>query len=621
MAHPKTYPYGFSLLPAASEAVRPETYASEPFTARYVFSYDARREALRSRSEDGTEVLVFGRCYVLHSAGGAGPDAAEFLAAGIDASEGEFLDRLDRLAGRWIALTAQGDDIVLYHDAVGTRSVYYDAEAGAAASHATMLGEALGRAPSGVSKPSMTWDLSNFEGITALLPNHRLRVQTGEVERYWPREPNPWDMRSEEDRLDAVVALWHQQMGQVLASGLPVCMALSGGLDSRAALALSAPFMDRIRTFTYGASATARSTSAEVLERDVDLAQTLAELLRLDHRVIPGNPAAPGLDPSAVEAVSRNSLTVHGRWLLPHYLAEFPAPDGLVLRANAFEVGQHKWSSPADDDPAKSAKALWLRRARSTGVQIPGSTLEDHVDRAFSPRPDSDLHGYLASDLTHWEFRLGRWAAEAFNEIDLAFEPLVPLSCRAMLLPLLAFQRQQRADQVAFRELINRTVPVLNFFGINATENLYETWRDAARDSGPSQQLASHGILALPLAKFQPGGSETAQVFAAPLAGHISFEMETFWANASGDRSFEYRITVDDRPVHTVQGGASKGLRHVEIRNVRADSRVGFSIVALKTRLQPSWERATKVRLRSIRFASGSPQGAVTASSRSDPAS
>jgi hypothetical protein len=59
---------------------------------------------------------------------------------------------------------SQDGTVRLYHDAVGTRSVYYDAENRAASSHATLLGAAFDRSPSGVTKPSMTWGLSSHEG-------------------------------------------------------------------------------------------------------------------------------------------------------------------------------------------------------------------------------------------------------------------------------------------------------------------------------------------------------------------------------------------------------------------------------------------------------------------------
>ncbi|MFD3799882.1 hypothetical protein ACFWQJ_02100 [Kocuria palustris] len=615
-----TYPYGFLLRPRSAEVNGPDRYTDVEFADEYVFSHDPRRSAQHASTQDGTEIIVFGRCYDLSTAAPDQTHIAADLANTLTSSESEFLDRLDLLAGRWIVLAAQAGRLRLYHDAVGTRSVYFDADNRAAASHASLLGSIFDHEPSGVVKPSMTWDLSSHEGVRALLPNHRLEVTQGTIERYWPRRSNPWEQRSEVDRLDRVIELWHRQMEQVQQEGLPLRFALSGGLDSRTALALSTPYLARMQTFTYGASPTATPASAEVLNLDAEIVAPVAELLRLDHRVIRPQTPSPSLDQQTLDDVRSNSLTAHGRWLLPYYLQEFPDADSLVLRANAFEVGQHKWAEPSDADTAAAAQKRWVRFAHKSGVEIPGTDLMAHVQDAFRDQEILSVqHGYLASDLTHWEFRLGRWATEVFNEIDVAFEPFVPLSCRAILTPLLAFDREQRASQYAFRELINRAHPVLNFFGINDNQNLYEKVRTETSQLPHLQQIPPDGLLTLPLAKFQPGGSETAQVFAAPMSGHLSFDMETFWTNSSDDNSFEYQVQVDEQPVLTIEGQAPKGIRHVRVQNLRAHSSVALSIVARKGRSKPSWERATRALIRSIRFESGSPQGPVSAESWPDP--
>lgn len=615
-----TYPYGFLLRPRSAKVSGPDRYTDVEFADEYVFSHDPRRLAHHASAHNGTEILVFGRCYDLSTDAPEQTHIAADLANTLTSSESEFLDKLDLLAGRWIVLAAQSGRLQLYHDAVGTRSVYFDADNRAAASHASLLGSIFDHEPSGVVKPSLTWDLSSHERVRALLPNHRLEVTQGTIDRYWPRQSNPWEQRSEVDRLDRVIELWHRQMDQVQQEGLPLRFALSGGLDSRTALALSTPYLAGMQTFTYGASPTATPASAEVLNLDAEIVAPVAELLRLDHRVIRPQTPPPTLDPQTRDDVGRNTLTTHGRWLLPYYLQEFPDSDSLVLRANAFEVGQHKWAEPSDADTAAAAQKRWVRFAHKSGVEIPGVDLMAHVRDAFLDQEILPVqHGYLASDLTHWEFRLGRWATEVFNEIDVAFEPFVPLSCRAMLTPLLAFDREQRASQYAFRELINRAHPVLNFFGINDNQNLYEKVRTETSQLPHLQQIPPDGLLTLSLAKFQPGGSETAQVFAAPMSGHLSFDMETFWTNSSDDNSFEYQVQVDEQPVLTIEGQAPKGIRHVRVQNLRAHSRVALSIVARKGRSKPSWERATRALIRSIRFESGSPQGPVSAESWPDP--
>ena len=617
------YPYGFLLRPRSTEVRGPDGYVDVTFVGEFDFSHDPRRPVLQHSTPDGAEVLVFGRCYDLSAEEGDLPDGnvASALSAALSSSETAFLDRLDLLAGRWIVLTSQDGTVRLYHDAVGTRSVYYDAENRAASSHATLLGAAFDRSPSGVTKPSMTWGLSSHEGVRALLPNHRLDVNSGTIERYWPRQSNVWEQRSEVERLDRVIDLWRRQMALVKREGLPVRFALSGGLDSRTALALSGPYLDGMQTFTYGASPTAKPSSADVLNLDAEIVGPVAELLRLDHRVIRAQTPTPALDEQIRDDVGRNTLTAHGRWLLPYYLQEFPGEDSLVLRANAFEVGQHKWAAPSDADTAAVAQKRWVRFAQKSGVEIPGTELTEHVREAFRDQEIQAVqHGYLASDLTHWEFRLGRWATEVFNEIDVAFEPFVPLSCRAILTPLLAFSREQRASQYAFRELINRAHPVLNFFGINDSVNLYETWRDAQSSLPEGEHPDVPGadsapvVHRLPIAAFADQKSKSFHVLKVPSDGHLLMALRTFWSSPGGASSFMYEINVDQHPVLRIPVPERAGPFTASVRNLAAGAEITLSIIPMRARSRPSWERATRIEVSDLTFTDSPASGPVEAS-------
>lgn len=592
-----TYPYGFLLRPRSAKVSGPDRYTDVEFADEYVFSHDPRRLAHHASAQDGTEILVFGRCYDLSTDAPEQTHIAADLANTLTRSESEFLDKLDLLAGRWIVLAAQAGRLQLYHDAVGTRSVYFDADNRAAASHASLLGSIFDHEPSGVVKPSLTWDLSSHEGLRALLPNHRLEVTQGTIERYWPRQSNPWEQRSEVDRLDRVIELWHHQMEKVRQEGLPLRFALSGGLDSRTALALSTPYLARMQTFTYGASPTATPASADVLNMDVEIVTPVAELLRLDHRVIQPQTPPPTLDPQTRDDVGRNTLTAHGRWLLPSYLQEFPDSDCLVLRANAFEVGQHKWADPSDADTAAAAQKRWVRFAHKSGVEIPGTDLMAHVQDAFRDQEILSVqHGYLASDLTHWEFRLGRWATEVFNEIDVAFEPFVPLNCRAMLTPLLAFDREQRASQYAFRELINRANPVLNFFGINDNQNLFEASRTPPTTASPTSRT-----LRLPLADFAAMQSRDFPLMSVEADADLVLDYETYWSGSGESEHFEYRIETDDETLAVIPGSEAPGRRDLRLYRVRSGTNVRIVIVPLRSRTQRSWERATRFTIWGLR--------------------
>jgi hypothetical protein len=64
-----------------------------------------------------------------------------------------------------------------------------------------------------------------------------------------------------------------------------------------------------------------------------------------------------------------------------------------------------------------SRKAYWearcSREKASRGVSIARQLSGTNGREAFRDQEIQAVqHGYLASDLTHWEFRLGRWATE-----------------------------------------------------------------------------------------------------------------------------------------------------------------------------------------------------------------
>lgn len=654
--HPKTYAYGFCLAPAGLAKNLPPSFRRLPLSRGFELHYDSRRPLQRAEAEDGTIVLVHGRAYYLGEDTDENlsrtKDAAARLADALNDSESAFLECLDLMAGRHLILVVSRTGLWIYHDAVGSRSVYYMAGGGGAASHAHLLASTFGLKPSGVVKASHTWDLSPFTGGKALPPNHRIEVLSGQIERHWPFRPNPWIARSEEDRLVRVQQLWHRQMELVARGVTPLRFALSGGADSRCVLALSLPWLSAIPCFTYGGSPAADDGEDHALNGDVRLVRPLVDLLGLDHRVIyRADKSVRPLTPEESLACDRNSLGVHGRWLLPHYLTNFSEPDLLVVRGNAFEIAQHKWAAPEDTDVVAAVRSRLVKRATATGVQIPKESLADHFDRSLETYLlSSDLHGYIPSDLTHWEYRNGRWASEVYNEIDLAFDTHVPIGARAILEPLLAFSRRQRAESYAFGELINSTVPVLNFFGMSDTRNLYEVARDtrlsagslATEHPGPARPAASvvpsaavteepwpmdhplivrdpsgreHAVAVpedmkswsayVPLENFIAGTQVHRTVHVCTENGDLFFDMHKTWSGDGKDRSFSYSVTVDDRVVLTLPGAYRVGRIPIAVHDVRCGQRIRLCITVHKARDRLSWQNATRIQLSHLRFDPG----------------
>src|SRR5699024_6664448 len=87
---------------------------------------------------------------------------------------------------------------------------------------------------------------------------------------------------------------------------------------------------------------------------------------------------------------------------------------------------------------------------------------------------DKLIFDYHSLDLYYWENRMGRWHPEILNENDICFDTFLPLNVRAMLDITLSYTREERIKGFVFEELINKNYPILNFYGKNEKENLYE---------------------------------------------------------------------------------------------------------------------------------------------------
>lgn len=673
MVHPKTYAYGFCLVRGRSVTTLPPTYEQVTLPGDLDLFYDSRRALTQAQTADGSHIVVHGRVHDLNDGAGVAAHTlspAQRLAHAINTSEQAFLEVLDHLAGRFVVFRIVGERVWVYHDALGTRSVYYlSSDAGwsqavGVASHAYLLAEVFGLGASGVLKSNHTWDLSPYRGVKALSPNHRLDAITGQVQRYWPYRVNQWIERSVDERLNKVAALWSQQVMQAVGSTIPVRFALGNGLDSYCALSLSVQWAPYISCFSHGPTGLFKQPLTHEPGFENQSVNSLVESLRLEHTIFDHrDPDVPSLTPDEEDACDRNSVDVHSRWLLPHYLTRYPDDDQLVLRAHGFDIAEHKWASHKASDVAAAAKVRLVKRAAAAGVQIPEESLAEHFNRAFKEQGlMAELYGYLASDLTHWEYRMGRWASELYNEADIVFDSFVPMSCRALLEPLLAFDREQRAasysyhhlakaamggptisgvDQVAAHDR-NRHVATSVIPMVRPPEELSATAQpvaehveddsDAVTDvdypwaqqesaependeapplimvtpNGVSQEINSvehqEWFAYVPLDYFRAGAAAHRIVFECEDNGDLFLDMHTTWNYPESVQSFSYSILVDETPVLTIPGSHDAGRLPVGIYGLTSGQTVRLAILVHKDRDRISWENASRVRVSDIRF-------------------
>ncbi|WP_101643938.1 hypothetical protein [Brevibacterium antiquum] len=184
-------------------------------------------------------------------------EIAETLCAGLTESQEHFLDTLDYLGGRFAIIVEVDGLYRVFHDAHGTRTIYFDVERPAFSSHAHLLASLVGAEPrqsdelkaaqSWAALPlSFAWDETPYPTIRALLPNHVLELESRRTYRYFPRERNRFTGLTFDERASEINRLWLGQMSAFAQAADRFFVSLSGGLDSRVVLASLREYKDKV---------------------------------------------------------------------------------------------------------------------------------------------------------------------------------------------------------------------------------------------------------------------------------------------------------------------------------------------------------------------------------------
>lgn len=277
-----------------------------------------------------------------------------------------FLEQTNQLGGRWVLITADGNDVRLVNDALGFRQIFYaDKTAGEdvwCASQTGILRETLKLEydhntleqlyGSYERDDGQYWwpnDRTPFKEIKHLLPNHYLDLTSGVGVRYWPNEA----LRevSLEESIESGAKLLRGLIASA-ANRYELAFTITAGRDTRLLLAASREISREIYFFTMMYW---RMTKKSV---DIVVPSRLLKELGLSHHVIK---CPPQMDDKFKEIYARNVPTareVYGtiaQGLYDHYPEE-----RICVKGNASAVVKYKKLPSGDrQDLSGAVFAKW----------------------------------------------------------------------------------------------------------------------------------------------------------------------------------------------------------------------------------------------------------------------
>lgn len=615
----KLYPLGFILTDKVIKNI-PKYYNAEK-VREYYYYYD-KNMPFKKYSNENFEIIIHGHfVYTDFESELVNKEVLPKLLNEFRTNYDLFLNSLDFLAGRYVVMIISDQIFEVFQDAVGARSVYYMLNENVLSSHLHLIEDnyncymhTLTSQVNGLDKYFTT---TKFVNIKSMLPNFKLDFIHKNLQRFFPRSINTYNELTDNERIDKIIYLWKKQV-EYYTRNYNVIQSLSGGNDSRVSLALSYDAKDKIEYFTYSpieGSFDIDDRSSEILNLDRKIVEKLLEITDIKHQFINYNPSI--IDNEYNNYVKRNSTLEHVEQksdLLNQYVRLFTKHKTIHIRANLLEIARAHNITERRNNNYKEVLDTIHNRLRENNLDIVKEELEEHELKSIEEiNYNEDLYEYHVLDLFYWEITLGRWHSEVLNSNDIFFDTLLPFNLRAIIEISLSFTLNQRKQDYLFKEIMNKTLPLLNFLGINQIENLYEQGKLIQgtnefnyfivnnHSENKFKRLESlNNYIYIPENDLLSGSEALIELEFNLDEGMLLIELWSRYKSNAASGYLKYEIHVNNQLLLYEDLSKWSAPNSIYINNLHRGDKIIVKVLADRNCQARSWERASKLQIRKV---------------------
>lgn len=412
---------------------------------------------VRSFGGTGWQAVVLGDMYVAHGR----RSVAELIC--MLAEMGDH-SALDDLGGRFALVLCCGGTVRLYHDAFGSRSVYYRSGPGVlVGSHSALLAEVCGEKldPAAVVyrdspeyKPRGTsylpGDRTMYSGIFALTPNHYYSAQRSRPVRFWPRHEVE---ASDYDCFFDVADEYFQTFSAFLRARGVGLFGLTGGVDSRALLAGVRAYDVPLRLVTWG--------GGRLPPEELPVVKRMVRHLGSSHQFIDvGRKTKEAQNRSLMDATEIATGFSRGKAALTANMSRVVNEGDVFVRGYGGEILRGFYNRHNRELPDRSPEALtdiYLTKR----VGKPAPEFRDFAVRAFAEFIErtefqAEFFNHDPLDIFYWEQRMGTWGSMMLNEMDPVVYSMAGMNSRRLFEAAFGLEREERLGMSLLLRLTQR---------------------------------------------------------------------------------------------------------------------------------------------------------------------
>ena len=362
----------------------------------------------------GIEVAVIGECVDVRD----GYDADKISESLCALDSKEFENEIENLCGGYVIFRCEDGDIKVYGDAIHMMSVYYGINeyAGVVAScealivdDVSQISPASGKVLAGAYDPGvyLAGDMTMYDDIKALLPNHYLSVKGAKSNRYFPKE-DLQVVRTEAD-VDAIIDHTINMVERCVlqfSKRMKFASPLTPGGDSR----LNCAFLNKLIPQDDVLYYVIRTKEMRAFQENEKLVRKLVgEFGLTDFHFYQETET---LSDEKVETIKRVFGPIR-EWPKKVW-AYHPNLKDRAIVSGAL-IG-HVLGGKLGLNMPEWLAGLWFMKITQKNVsRIAGK----EVEKWYCDAKSAIKKGYSKFDMWYWEIRCGRWNANTISRDDL----------------------------------------------------------------------------------------------------------------------------------------------------------------------------------------------------------
>ena len=369
----------------------------------------------------------------------------------------KVIEYSDYLVGRYIIIRKSESNTQLLPDASCTFPVnyYFDEQNMYISSTTHIIGklanlplseESLEIKSKAEDQHPLPHNITMYDEVKILIPNHLLDVENRKMVRYYPNEKqsqNDFDFVVEEtiNVMDRLIRRFVKEYN----FSLPI----TSGLDSRVLLALMKDHISHIPLYTF-------YNQGDEDNWDIKVPRLMADKLNLKHYAI----ERTSLDKESLVKLSELLDFQHNRRILENglSLSESELSDRYFLAGDIIPIVKSNFGKNL---PETLANTFYLK----TKTHNYSRKNKEYVKSWLSDAKNEQ--GVSKFDLFFWEHRLGRWLSNNANNYDVFTDPFYLFNSRYLIKLWTSIPRHERINRSFHKEIIKMKWPELMEFPFN----------------------------------------------------------------------------------------------------------------------------------------------------------